>query len=70
MVASEHVRDLVYTGPGEVVAEVGHCRQHLLWCYCRGGDMEIYNSGENREKEAIDHHREERNGAKESSSVG
>lgn len=56
MAVAEHVRDLVYTGPGVVPGEVGHRHQHLLRCDCGGGDMEIYNKGESSEQEAASHH--------------
>lgn len=55
MVVTEHVRDIVYTGPGEVIGELGYCHQHLLRCYCGGGGMEIYNNGENSEQEVAGH---------------
>jgi len=51
---TEHVRDLVYTGPAEVRGEVGDCHQHFLRCYGVGG-MEIYNEGENSEQEVASH---------------
>jgi len=49
MVATVHVRDLVYAGPGEVTGELGDCRQHLLCCYYGVDGLEIYNEGENSE---------------------
>lgn len=55
MVATVHVRDLVYAGPGEVTGELGDCPQHLLRCYCGVGGMEIYNKGENSEQEVAGH---------------
>ena len=30
MVTTEYVRDLAYTGPGEVHGELGDCTEHLL----------------------------------------
>lgn len=56
MVATEHARDLVYAGPGEVNGELGDCPQHLLRRYDRVGNMGIYNKGESGEQEVASHH--------------
>lgn len=55
MVGTEHVRDFVYAGPGEVSGELRDRPQHLLRCYRRVGNMEIYNEGENSEQEVASH---------------
>jgi len=54
MVTTEHVRDLVYTGPTEVTGELGDCLQHFLGCYGVGG-VEIHDEGENGEQEVDGH---------------
>jgi hypothetical protein len=55
MVATKHVRDLVYAGPGEVVGELEGGLQHLVRRYRGVGGMEIYNKGENSEQEVASH---------------
>ena len=56
MAITEHARDLVYAGPGEVTGELGNCPQHLLRRYGGVGHTEIYNKGENGEQEVASHH--------------
>ena len=41
MVATEHVRNIIYAGPAEVTRELGDRLQHLLRCDCGVDDMEI-----------------------------
>ena len=57
MTTTEYVRDLGYTGVGEVCGELGDCCQHLLRCYGGVGGVEIYNKGENSEQEVASHDR-------------
>ena len=55
MLTIEHVRDLVYAGPSEVIEELGDRPQHLLRCNCGVGDTEQPNERENGERVARYH---------------
>jgi hypothetical protein len=55
MIATKHIRDLVYAGPGEVFGEPGDRRQHLLRCYRGVNGMGICDEGEDNEQEVASH---------------